>query len=259
MFVNYMSKLIDKISNTLGLEMLMPHLPPNINKYKWVDFIQTNVLDLYSRYYPHSIKYTCIPSRDYNKITDMYTINTDYLQTKDVNILGIKGLGTEEKVRGSLPSGLVYDIHSNRNYGESYIEHATDLMTFMTNQSYFPDNLYIEFYPPHGFRITNVTYTDIIKNKRSIELELLINHPKSLITIQQGLLGQFEDLCTAKIAEFLYGNLKYFDGIETGYQSIDLKLDTIQDWANKVDDIINNIRETYLTASNKNQPLFYII
>ena len=158
-----------------------------------------------------------------------------------------------------MPSGFVY---MNDAYYMGYSDpiHSTiDIMQTLTNYSYFPDQLFVEFYPPNGFKITNIDYVNLIENRNSIELDIFINHPKNLITISQTSLNLFEDLCTCKIAELIYGHLKYFDGIETGYQTIDLKLDTIQEWISRTDDIINTINDSYVSLANKNQPAFYFI
>lgn len=258
-FVNNMSILIDKISTRLGIDTMMSNLPSQINKYKWVELIQGDILDLYSRYYPHCIKYKCIPSRDYNKNTGLYIINDDFIKSKNVKILGVKGISSEEKKTTIMPSGFVY---MNDAYYMGYSDqiHSTiDIMQTLTNYSYFPDQLFVEFYPPNGFKITNIDYVNLIENRNSIELDIFINHPKNLITISQTSLNLFEDLCTCKIAELIYGHLKYFDGIETGYQTIDLKLDTIQEWISRTDDIINTINDSYVSLANKNQPAFYFI
>lgn len=257
-YTNNISNLIDKVSNRLGVDMMMNKLPSSISKYKWVELIQSDILDLYSRYYPHCIRYMCIPKRDYNEITGLYMIDENFIKSSNVKILGVKGISTNEKRKTIMPNGYVYTNSTFLNYSEPLMP-TLDIMQALTSQSYFPDQLFVEFYPPNGFKITNIDYVDLITNRSEIEIDIFVNHPKSLITISQTSMNLFEDLCTCKIAELLYGTLKYFDGIETGYQAIDLKLDTIQEWANKTDDIINIINDSYVSLSNKNQPAFYII
>lgn len=260
-FTNNMSNLIDKVSNRLGIDIMMDKLPKCINKSSWVDLIQNEVLNLYSRYYPHCIQYKCKPERDYNHNTGLYIINTDYINSSNIKILGIKSISRNEKKKCIMPEGYVYtnNIYYGNNIVSDPINSTLDIMQGLTTHSYFPDQLFIEFYPPNGFKITNISYTDIISNRISIEIDLLVNHPKSLITISQTSMSLFEDLCTSKIAEFIYGTLKYFDGIETGYQTIDLKLDTVQEWINRKDEILNIINDSYVSLSNRNQPSFYII
>lgn len=265
MFNNNISRIIDKISNRLGIELLMDKLPRNIDKYKWVDIIQNEVLDLYSRAYPHLIKYDFNPTRDYNPKTGTYTVNKEFLDKSSIVLLGVKGFSKEQRSTGLFPSGLIYDRYANNNlYPDCCsgynggIDTSLNLSMAMTQMSYFKDPLIVDFYPPNSFRITNIDYTDMLNN-RIVEIELLTIHPKSLFTLSQTQLTLFENLATAKIAEFLYGNLKYYEGIESGYQAIDLKLDTIQEWMGRSEDIINQIYETFVSLSNKNQDLFYII
>ena len=67
----------------------------------------------------------------------------------------------------------------------------------------------------------------------------------------------FEALAECDVARFLYEELKLFDGLETVYANIDLKLADLQDKANRREDVINYIKDSYVSASNKHQP--YII
>lgn len=264
MFSNNISRIIKKISNRLGLEIMMDKFPENIDKYKWVEIIQNEVIELYSRYYPHKINYKFNPVSDYNPKNKLYTINKEFISKSDIKILSVKGLGESYKQTGLFPSGLVYDRYNGGDVGCCYdsmsrVDSFINLSQTMTERSYFKDPMIVEFYPPNSFRITNVDYSDLLSNRAPFDIELLVVHPKSLFTLSQTQLTLFEDLCTCKIAEFLYGHLKYYEGIESGYQTIDLKLDTIQDWMNKTEDILNIINESYVSMTNKNESLFYII
>ena len=67
----------------------------------------------------------------------------------------------------------------------------------------------------------------------------------------------FEELAIADVAGYLYEFLKYFDGMETVYASIDLKLSEWESKASKREEIVNEIKESYVSAGNKNQPLMF--
>jgi hypothetical protein len=75
------------------------------------------------------------------------------------------------------------------------------------------------------------------------------------MTIEPTKMETFEQLAEADVANFLYQNLKYYEGLETVYASIDMKLSDLQDKASKRDDIVSKLEESYVSASNKNQPL----
>ena len=69
----------------------------------------------------------------------------------------------------------------------------------------------------------------------------------------------FEALAQADIAQFLYRYLKYYDQLQTVYATIDLKLQDLETEANKREEVINYIKESYVSASNANQPLMYTV
>ena len=63
----------------------------------------------------------------------------------------------------------------------------------------------------------------------------------------------FEELATADIANFLYNQLKFFDGVETVFgANVDLKLDNLLNFSERRDDIINTLRENAVSAGNTN-------
>ena len=64
----------------------------------------------------------------------------------------------------------------------------------------------------------------------------------------------FEALAQADIANFLKANLKYVDGLETVYVNIDLKLSELEQEASKRETIIEEIKNSYVSASNDNIP-----
>ena len=64
----------------------------------------------------------------------------------------------------------------------------------------------------------------------------------------------FEALAQADVANFLYKQLKYFDQLETVSVTIDLKLQDLETEAGKREEVLNYIKESYVSASNKNQP-----
>ena len=69
----------------------------------------------------------------------------------------------------------------------------------------------------------------------------------------------FEDLAMCDVARFLYEELKMFEGLETVYANIDLKLADLQEKANRREEVINYIKESYVSASNKHQPYILTI
>ena len=60
----------------------------------------------------------------------------------------------------------------------------------------------------------------------------------------------FEDLAKADIANFLYMNLRYYDGLETAYVNLDLKLSELQSEADKREGIIDVLKESAVSLAN---------
>ena len=61
---------------------------------------------------------------------------------------------------------------------------------------------------------------------------------------------------------YLYMNLRYYDNLETAYINIDLKLSELQDQANKRENIIEELKNSYVSPSNTNIPyvwMFHLI
>ena len=73
------------------------------------------------------------------------------------------------------------------------------------------------------------------------------------------MMSTFEQLAQADIANYLYMNLRYYDNLETIYVNIDLKLSELQEQANKRDNIIEDIKNSYVSASNSNIPYIWTV
>ena len=56
---NDLSLLVKKIERRLGLLMITPHLPEELNKEAWCDVIKTDTLPQFSQFYPLRMRYIC--------------------------------------------------------------------------------------------------------------------------------------------------------------------------------------------------------
>ena len=88
---------------------------------------------------------------------------------------------------------------------------------------------------------------------------MLIKHSPNLTSISATQMETFEALAQADVANWLYQHLKMFQDLQTVYASVNLRLDELQAEGQKRDDIINTIKESYVSASNKNQPIMFCI
>jgi hypothetical protein len=53
--------------------------------------------------------------------------------------------------------------------------------------------------------------------------------------------------------------LQHYDGLETVFAGVDLKLNFLENWAGRREDYVNELKEGYVSASNKNQPIMYCV
>ena len=189
-------------------------------------------------------------------INGYYLLNEDTLG--GATILGIADIDWADfsNCNLSLSQTLGYGLPdiSAMNYG------FEDIMNFQMRAdqaSFFKNNIYIDFKYPNKFKLVGVANLDLklIKNFR---INVLIEHP-GLHTIPPTQMETFEALAQATVAEFLYNNLKYYEGIENVYTSIDMKLSDLQSEASKKEDIINNLKENFVSAGNDSIPIMITI
>ena len=79
------------------------------------------------------------------------------------------------------------------------------------------------------------------------------------MTISPTMMETFEQLAQADIATYLYQQLKYYDNQDTVYMQLDLKLETLQEWMNKRDDIVRQLDEAHTTTANDGASLIMTV
>ena len=172
----------------------------------------------------------------------------------DVTILGVKNIdwgtfnsnifGGEYGTRDFLAAG--YDI------GDMF-----GLINQANINSLFNNGIYLNFEPPNKFRLESTYGSEVNMNK--FDVFVLVEHSPNLTTISPTQMETFESLAQADIAGFLYNGLKMFQDLQTVHATINLRLDELQTEYQKRDEIINYIKESYVSASNKNQPYIFCI
>ena len=71
--------------------------------------------------------------------------------------------------------------------------------------------------------------------------------------------GQDLDLATADVASFLYEQLKMYDGLDTIFSNIDLKLGNLEQKAANREQIVQYLQDNYVSAANESQPIMLTI
>ena len=257
---NDFSDLVNKIERRLGLVVLSSVLPDEFKKNKWVEVIKEDTMKTFSRYFPREIRFvvndkTCNKTKEDKKV--VYYIKDELLG--DVKLLGVRDIDWQDtsadNVSLSNVSGLGYYIP---NYGgmEDTFNAFTGIQAAADVASLYNNNIFLDFEYPNKIRISRAG--NVVIKLDSFVVILLVEH-SNLQTISPTKMETFEALAQADVAKFLYMNLRYFDGLETVYVNIDLKLNELEQEASKRDNIIDDIKNSYVSAANDAIPYIYTI
>lgn len=271
---NDMTLLLNKIERRLGLLPLTPHLPKNdgfdLSKEAWARLIKEDTLVTFSRYFPYEFKMVVNDDTVYkvygtphshadpkDRNTVWYVIKDEVLE--DNKLLGLKDIDWFEyglanaSLSSSLGGGMF--LPSIACPFETF-QNISALQMNADMASLYNDQLYIDFQYPNRFAVKGLGNTNY--DLGSFVVILLLEH-KDLNTISPTKMEVFESLCQADIANFLWKNLRYYDGLDTIYINIDLKLAELQDEASKRDQIIDKLEEAYVSPSNDSASLVWTV
>lgn len=252
---NRMTALLNKIERRLGTRAL--NLPDYLTKDKWAtEVIENETLDTFSRYFPNSMKVNLDLSQ---KKRDGYYLIDQYVPDS-VTILGVRDIDWKmfSKDTISMQEALGYGMYDAVALDCSMDSIALAQMR-ADHMSLFNNQIFVDFKAPNMIKISTVTGVDVTSHMRTVPIEILIKHAPNLMTISPTMMETFEELAEADVARFLYEELKYFDGLETVYANMDLKLADLETKASKRDEITQKLDEAHVSAANKNQPLMFTI
>lgn len=261
MLANDMSALLNKVSKRLGLLPLEPHLPDFAKKDKWADVILQDTMVTFSRYYPNKFPFIVDETTCDKKVENGVT----YYYIKDEILKGVKLLGlldidwTDKTTKNSslgatsLGGGYFYPSFA---CPESTFQSVLQLQMQADISSLYNRGLFIDFQYPNRFSVKGLGNTNY--DLKSFVVNLLVEH-YSLSTISPTKMEIFEALAQADIAKFLYMNLRYFDGLETVFINIDLKLNELYDESNKRENIIEEIKNSYVSTSSDTVPYIWTV
>ena len=260
---NDMTLLLNKIERRLGLLMLTPHLPEQLNKEAWADVVKTDTMVTFSQFFPMRMRYICddhtIVKKDgWFYLKDEIIGNNKVLGVQDIDW---QTMGCDNLSMASMANYGYPEIYGYGYYGMSslYADQAigTALNASLTSVFTAGNTIYVETDEgnPMKFRLAGISGHNL--NLKTFVIWVEMEH-KDLATISPTKRTTFEALAQADIANFLCENLKYVDGLETIYAQIDLKLDRLRDDANKRDSIIEELKNSYVSFSNNSQPLICV-
>ena len=256
-YSNDFTLLVNKIERRLGLIPLTPHLPKEYNKETWVDIIKEDSLVTFSRFYPHKIRYP-VNSDTTIKKNGIYYLNDDCLG--DAKILGILDIDWSDFGSDNLSLAQIgpYGYYSPGYYG-TYPCALEQVLGYKMNAdiaSLFNTGIYIEYHDPNAFEVKGTGNLDL--NLKQFVVNVIVEH-RDLSTISPTKMETFEALAMADVATFLYKNLVHYDGLETVYATIDLKINELEQEAGKRDNVIEILKDAYVSASNDNIPYIMTI
>lgn len=258
---NEMSKLLNKIERRTGLRAL--NLPDEINKDTWAkEVIAEETIPTFSRFFPHKITVYLDRERTPQDREGYYLLDPSLVDgakiigIKDINFHAFRDTGATA-IPGMVSGGLgFYDFAtavSEYTYDDiALLQGSADL------NSIFNGQVFVEFEYPNRVRFRMAVGRQSIPF-RIVPLDVFVEHPLNLMTISPTIMETFEALAMADVCVYLYEYLKYYDDLETVFANSNLKLDTLQDKARTREDIVSRLQESYVSPTNKNQPIIYTI
>lgn len=248
--INRQTSLLNKIERRLGTASF--NLPDSLNKDAWMDQVIANeTLDTFSRFYPFRMIYYLTGDR---RKGPYYLIDENVCKTQD--IIGVGDIDWHLLSKCTPAFGFGSGFYSTFDMFTSGLNTEDIMMQQMLTDhaSIYKCGIYVEYEPPNMVRLESNLSNNMLEMLKSIPINLFIKHAKNLMTIEPTKMETFEQLATADVATFIYQSIKYYDNIETAFATTDLKLDSLQDWMNKREEIVQKLEENYVSPANHYQP-----
>ena len=249
---NQMTQLINKIERRLGVRML--NLPDEIGKPYWPTIIKEDTIPTFSRYFPYGI--TTVIDNTCEKDGFFFIDRNLPAGTK---ILGVRDIDwqayrVDPRFDRYGINFATYDFIS-RDYSIDDVAFSQISADFL---SLFNLGIYIEFLEPNKIRLVSVNGSPVSRY-RPFPLKILIEHPDNLMTISPTMMETFEKLAQADVATFLFNEIKYFDNTDTVYLQLDLRLDVLNEWMGKREEIVRELEEAHTSTANEYQPVMMTV
>lgn len=251
---NRMSRLLDKIERRLELTGLQ--LPDNISKDKWVKIIEDDTLPTFSHFYPHKVTMNLGPENRSKREKNTYIIDESYFGG-EIKFIGFRDLNWANLINNINAANTQYGVYGMYDGYDSWsFEDVTSVQMAADSQSLYNSGIYPDFEAPNKIKFLGAMGDDIGSYLRDFPIDIFVEHPSNLQTIEPTKMDEFEKLAIDDVAVFLYGVLKYYDNIPTIFGSeVDLKLDKIKEKADDRDNLIEMFHSQYVSFANKNQPM----
>ena len=247
MFTNSMGNLVNKVAHILEVEYIEQFFPKEIQKETWAQkIIDYSLLD-FSKYVPQKIQY--LVKTNTMDSDGWYYIDEDVIPG-NIRIVGIQDLDFETISLDATMSGTMSGPYGIHDYMQAVysVEDVADIQMMADHNSMFNSGIYVEWQSPNKIRLKSGTRNFIKWQAPTFPITLYLSHSENLLTIDPTKMELLEELASSDIAKFLYATLKYFDKLETSYGTIDLKLEKVEEYKDKRDDIMQRLKEGFISA-----------
>lgn len=227
--------MINEILNHVKARLGASHRKLELDDSQLVKLLQTETLRTLSVYNPFYIEYSVDPMAD--RVDDSQNTYNLPLELEGFELIGVeKVFATQSSAAqyGATPYGVLgADIASvMTNYMNS------KLMNGIAGLMLPPETF--QYIHPGILRIFN-TYT-----QTKFFAVLRTTHRKDFSTFAFGLRETIMKLALADVANDLLGIRQYFQNIGSTFAEINLNVDQLKEWADRRDDIIENLRKSQL-------------
>ena len=247
---NDMTRLLNTIEIRLQLTGLP--LPAEVAKNSWADVIMDQSIPTFSQYFGHVITVIVTP----DVVKDGYFFldghipqGTKVLGLIDLDFRAYKSLGNMLNRNGVYIDQ--WTMMSNPNFVDDIqlAQTGSDIM------SLFNLNIFPKLEGHNRIRLESVN-GGLVSRFNPFPVKLMVEHP-GLHTISPTMRETLLKICMVDIADWILSKIKYFESTENGVTSIDLKLDRLQDWSNKREDVLREYMESNNTTANQANPIMW--
>ena len=253
---NRMSDVVNKIERRLGTAPL--GLPDELSKERWPDqVIIPDTLTTFSRFFPYKID-VALTKEDKDRTGEWYLLDKHI--PDNLEVLGVGDIEWDQIQNSHL------GINHNTGCGiYNILERGMDMDSILMAQQYadvaslFNSTINVVWDPPNRVRLDMALNTNLYQIIEGVKIAVYVKHPSNLMTIEPTKMETFENLATSDVALWLFQYLKHFEGIENSYATVNLKLDELEQQANKRQEIVDFLRENYVNPANTHQPIMYTV
>lgn len=255
-FSNNMSKVLGKVEWNLGIQTLNLD-NTEIGKNKWKDTIIDISLLTYSRFFPKKILYH-VDDRTFRRGSTLY-LDEGFVDNN--HILGVQDLDWTTLAQcfgvydvGGLSPSVVYPSITGSNAMYSP-EEVMAMQARADANSLVGVNVFVQYEAPNMVHINGISGGNLVEMLKDFNLNILVKHDPTLVTIEQTKMETFEELCSSDVAKFILDHLKYIENNDVVFAQINLHLDDLRQWVDKKDGIVAKLEEGYVNPANPATPL----